>query len=60
MKVARLLALRAGRLNPQDHNAAERIKSMKNPFYPNRIQTASFQIAAQYLNQLAIAYRHTC
>ena len=67
MKVARLPALRTGRIysqevflvlisvrgcRPQGHSAAEGIMSMKNSVTLSGIEPATFRLLAQCLNQL--------
>ena len=42
-----------GCVDPKDHNAALRIKWMKNStLTPPRTEPATFRLAAQYLNEL--------
>ena len=68
VKVVRLSARRTGHLyhtggihntqfwyrlsQPHDHRAAGRIESVKKSMRPSGIETVTFQLAAQYLNQL--------
>jgi hypothetical protein len=69
MKVLRLSALSTGRLypenisgthfcqrlnQPQEHSVAERIMSMKIPMIPLGIESATFQLVAQFMKQIGL------
>jgi len=69
MKVLRLSALSTGRLypenisgnhfcqrlnQPQEHSVAERIMSMKIPMIPLGIESATFQLVAQFMKQIRL------
>jgi hypothetical protein len=59
--MVRVLTLRADRLKPQDHNAAERIRSVKYPYYPNWNRNRDLPDCSTVPQiNCAIAYRQTC